>query len=97
MNSFRRIEIRPAVPDDIMMIASVIVETWRTTFCGMIADQFLDALTIEQVCEALNLAPSSVSALIRRGELRSVVVGVRSRRILRADLDAYLAGLAAAS
>ncbi|WVT73478.1 GNAT family N-acetyltransferase [Sinorhizobium chiapasense] len=48
MNSFRRIEIRPAVPDDIMMIASVIVETWRATFRGLIADQFLDAMTIEQ-------------------------------------------------
>jgi len=48
MKTFRRIDIRPAGPDDIMMIASVIVETWRSTFRGLISDAFLDAMSIEQ-------------------------------------------------
>lgn len=48
MKSFRRIDIRPAGPDDIMMIASVIVETWRSTFRGLISDAFLDAMSIEE-------------------------------------------------
>lgn len=48
MKNFRRIEIRPAVPDDVMMIAAVIVETWRATFRGLIGDAFLDSMTIEE-------------------------------------------------
>ncbi|MEI2299981.1 GNAT family N-acetyltransferase [Ensifer sp. MJa1] len=48
MKSFRRIDIRPGAPDDIMMIASVIVETWRSTFRGLISDAFLDAMTVEE-------------------------------------------------
>ncbi|HEV7308689.1 GNAT family N-acetyltransferase [Ensifer sp.] len=48
MKTIRRIDIRPAGPDDIMMIASVIVETWRSTFRGLISDAFLDAMTIEE-------------------------------------------------
>lgn len=48
MKSFRRIDIRPAGPDDVMMIASVIVETWRSTFRGLISDAFLDAMSIEE-------------------------------------------------
>ncbi|WP_312363120.1 GNAT family N-acetyltransferase [Ensifer sp.] len=48
MKTFRRIDIRPAGPDDVMMIASVIVETWRSTFRGLISDDFLDAMRIEE-------------------------------------------------
>jgi len=47
MKSIRRIEIRPAVPDDLMMIASVLVRTWRATFRGIISDGYLDAMTVE--------------------------------------------------
>ncbi|ASY58998.1 PhnO protein [Sinorhizobium sp. CCBAU 05631] len=47
MRNFRRIEIRPAVPDDVMMIASVLVSTWRATFRGIISDAYLDAMKVE--------------------------------------------------
>ncbi|HXV31306.1 MAG TPA: GNAT family N-acetyltransferase [Sinorhizobium sp.] len=47
MRNIRRIEIRPAEPDDVMMMASVLVETWRSTFRGIIADAYLDAMTVE--------------------------------------------------
>jgi GNAT superfamily N-acetyltransferase len=47
MRNIRRIEIRPAVPDDLMMIASVLVRTWRATFRGIISDAYLDAMTVE--------------------------------------------------
>ncbi|OAP41340.1 acetyltransferase [Sinorhizobium glycinis] len=47
MRNFRRIEIRPAVPDDLMMIASVLVRTWRATFRGIISDAYLDAMKVE--------------------------------------------------
>ncbi|PLU04410.1 GNAT family N-acetyltransferase [Sinorhizobium medicae] len=48
MQSSRRFEIRPAEPDDLMMIASVLVRTWRATFRGIIADDYLDAMTVEE-------------------------------------------------
>lgn len=48
MQSSRRFEIRQAVPDDLMMIASVLVRTWRATFRGIIADDYLDAMTVEE-------------------------------------------------
>ncbi|WP_026186603.1 GNAT family N-acetyltransferase [Ensifer sp. BR816] len=47
MRNFRRIEIRPAIPDDVMMIASVLVSTWRATFRGIISDAYLDAMKVE--------------------------------------------------
>lgn len=47
MKNFRRIEIRPADPDDLMEIASVLVTTWRATFRGIISDAYLDAMTVE--------------------------------------------------
>ncbi|WP_026622073.1 GNAT superfamily N-acetyltransferase [Ensifer sp. WSM1721] len=47
MKNIRRIEIRLAVPDDLMMIASVLVRTWRATFRGIISDAYLEAMTVE--------------------------------------------------
>ncbi|WP_164924567.1 GNAT family N-acetyltransferase [Sinorhizobium fredii] len=47
MRNVRRIEIRSAVPDDVMMIASVLVSTWRATFRGIISDAYLDAMKVE--------------------------------------------------
>ncbi|WEX79085.1 GNAT family N-acetyltransferase [Sinorhizobium numidicum] len=47
MKNIRRIEIRPAVPSDALMMASVLVETWRSTFRGLISDAYLDAMTVE--------------------------------------------------
>lgn len=48
MKSIKRIEIRPADPDDLMDIASVLVTTWRATFRGIISDAYLDAMTVEK-------------------------------------------------
>lgn len=47
MRNVRRIEIRPGEPDDLMMIASVLVSTWRATFRGVISDAYLDAMKVE--------------------------------------------------
>ncbi|OHV73117.1 GNAT family N-acetyltransferase [Ensifer sp. LCM 4579] len=46
MKSIKPIEIRPADPDDLMAIASVLVTTWRATFRGIISDAYLDAMTV---------------------------------------------------
>lgn len=42
------IEIRPASPDDIPAITRVLVDTWRTTFRGLLSDGFLDGMTYER-------------------------------------------------
>lgn len=53
-----------------------------------------DALTTDQVARVLGLSRSTVATLISRGELISVKIG-SARRVLRRDLDAYLAALTA--
>ncbi|HVU92232.1 MAG TPA: helix-turn-helix domain-containing protein [Jatrophihabitans sp.] len=53
-----------------------------------------DALTTDQVARVLGLSRSTVATLISRGELASVKIG-SARRVLRRDLDAYLAALTA--
>src|SRR3954470_22930775 len=40
-----RIEIRKATEADLEAIAHVLVDTWRTTFRGLLADAFLDGMT----------------------------------------------------
>jgi excisionase family DNA binding protein len=52
------------------------------------------ALTTDQVAQLLGLSRSTVTAMIGRGELPSVKVG-GSRRVLRRDLETYLASIAA--
>lgn len=39
--------VRPAGPDDASGIASVQVESWKTTYRGMIPDAYLDSLTVD--------------------------------------------------
>jgi GNAT superfamily N-acetyltransferase len=41
------VTIRTATPSDAAEIAAVHVESWKTTYSGIVADIFLDALSIE--------------------------------------------------
>lgn len=47
-------EIRPGTGDDIFAIAGVLVDTWRSTFRGLLTDAFLDGMSRED--EAIRLA-----------------------------------------
>jgi L-amino acid N-acyltransferase YncA len=40
-----QVEIRPARESDLEAIASVLVDTWRTTFRGLLSDEFLDGMS----------------------------------------------------
>lgn len=40
--------IRPATPDDAVAIASVHVNSWRTTYAGLLPDSVIEAQTIER-------------------------------------------------
>ncbi len=42
------ITIRPATPADVTGIARVHIDSWRTTYQGIVADEFLQALSTEQ-------------------------------------------------
>lgn len=41
----RQIEIRPATESDIPAIANVLVDTWRSTFRGLLPSDFLDGMS----------------------------------------------------
>lgn len=47
MSDQRPFEIRPGTGDDLFMIAGVLVDTWRSTFRGLLADDFLDGMSRE--------------------------------------------------
>jgi len=47
-NEIPGMHIRPATPDDAPRIAHVQVEGWRTTYRGIVADEFLDRMSVEE-------------------------------------------------
>jgi excisionase family DNA binding protein len=49
--------------------------------------------TIPQVCQHLGHGRTRVYELIRSGQLPSVVVGPRARRVRESDLDRFIASL----
>jgi len=48
MDEHRPFEIRPGTGDDIFAIAGVLVDTWRSTFRGVLTDAFLDGMSREE-------------------------------------------------
>jgi excisionase family DNA binding protein len=50
-------------------------------------------LTVLEVQDRLGKGRADVYALLKSGELPSVLLGPRSRRIRESDLDAFIAGL----
>ena len=47
-------------------------------------------LNAREVSEILNISIMSVWRMFRKGEVPTVIVGERSRRVKRSDLDAYI-------
>ena len=47
-------------------------------------------LNAREVAEILNISIVSVWRIFRKGEIPTVIVGERSRRVKRSDLDAYI-------
>src|SRR5947208_3337854 len=48
------------------------------------------AYTVREVAELLGISRESVFGLLRSGELRSILIGKRGRRVTDTQLDAYL-------
>lgn len=49
-------------------------------------------LNVDDVCRKLRLSRSTIYALVKSGELKSVAIG-RARRFTIQDIEAYVAGL----
>ena len=47
-------------------------------------------LNAREVAEILNISIVSVWRMFRKGEIPTIIVGERSRRVKRSDLDAYI-------
>jgi len=69
--------IRPGTGDDLFMIAGVLVDTWRSTFRGLLADDFLDGMSREEqaVRHAQRMGASGVSYLVAVEPLAGEVIG----------------------
>jgi GNAT superfamily N-acetyltransferase len=77
MDEHKPFQIRPATGDDVFAIAGVLVDTWRSTFRGLLADTFLDGMSRED--EAIRLARRmgvpGVYYLVAVEPVRSNVIG----------------------
>jgi GNAT superfamily N-acetyltransferase len=75
------IDIRPATPADAPAIAQVRVDSWRTTYRGLIPDAYLDGMQVDASIalwdRVLTAAPSAVSVVVatRDGEVIGFAAG----------------------
>ncbi|OBZ96893.1 acetyltransferase [Pararhizobium polonicum] len=71
------IKIRPGTGDDLLMIAGVLVDTWRSTFRGLLADAFLDGMSREEqaVRHARRMGQAGVSYLVAVEPLAGDIIG----------------------
>ena len=50
----------------------------------------MDFFTIDKVAEILHVSKQKVNALIRSGELKVLLIGPRSRRIAKSELERFI-------
>jgi ribosomal protein S18 acetylase RimI-like enzyme len=77
MDDHRPFEIRQGTGDDLFMIAGVLVDTWRSTFRGLLADDFLDGMSREEqaVRHARRMGVPGVSYLVAVEPVSGEIVG----------------------
>lgn len=77
MNDDISFEIRPGTGDDLFMIAGVLVDTWRSAFRGLLADDFLDGMSREEqaVRHARRMGAPGVSYFVAVDPSTSNIVG----------------------
>ena len=90
--------VRPALPADAPAIAQVRVESWRTTYRGMIPDAYLDAMKVEASTalwqRVLEAAPNGTSVFVAADD--AGVCGFAAGLMLaqrKFDLDAELSAI----
>ena len=77
MSDQKPFEIRPGTGDDLFMIAGVLVDTWRSTFRGLLADDFLDGMSREEqaVRHARRMSAPGVCYLVAVEPLAGEIIG----------------------
>lgn len=77
MDEHRAFEIRPGTGDDLFMIAGVLVDTWRTTFGGLLSDAYLGGMSREEqaIRHARRMGMPGVSYLVAVEPVADDVVG----------------------
>jgi GNAT superfamily N-acetyltransferase len=77
MDDHRPFAIRPGTGDDLFMIAGVLVDTWRSTFRGLLADDFLDGMSREEqsVRHARRMGAPGVSYLVAVEPSTNEIIG----------------------
>ena len=85
-------DIRPGNGDDLMLIAGVLVDTWRTTFRGLLADAFLDGMSRpdEAVRHARRMAAPGVAYSVAVERATGAVVGFANYGPARAKLPRHV-------
>jgi GNAT superfamily N-acetyltransferase len=77
MDDHTSFEIRPGTGDDLFMIAGVLVDTWRSTFRGLLSDAYLDCMSREDqaVRHARRMGAGGVSYLVAIEPFAGEVIG----------------------
>jgi excisionase family DNA binding protein len=57
---------------------------------GCMTQNATTVYTVDQVAEALGISRGNVFTLIRTGELASILIGKRGRRVTEDQLNAYI-------
>lgn len=82
------LSIRPATPDDAAAIAHVHVESWRTTYAGIVPDEYLAALS-EADREVRWKESFTLGIQVYVAEIHGRIVGFISGGALREPIDTY--------
>lgn len=86
--------LRSAVTDDARAIATVLVESWRTTYAGIIAQSHLDQLSVDAQINRwqMRLEQPAVIALVAHDE-KGAIVGFSAGGAIREPHDGFDAEL----
>ncbi len=85
--------IRRATNDDALPIARVLVESWKTTYTGIVPTAFLDAMKIDEQARMVSGVLAAGDRHILVAEVDGAVVGFIAGGAIRESLDDFDAEL----
>ncbi|ARI78141.1 GNAT family N-acetyltransferase [Halobacillus mangrovi] len=81
--------VRKARLDDALGIAKVSVNAWRSTYKGIVSDDFLEKMTIQKRAEKWRDKISGKNEIIYVAEVNEVIVGYASGGVERGRMKEY--------
>lgn len=79
--------IRKALPEDALQIADVHIKCWRTTYSGVVSDEFLDGMNLEARANSWVRIIEASSSNVLVADIQGVVVGFASSGKSRENSD----------